>query len=167
MSRPHVNQAFIRRVSFIAGLGGILYGFDMGVIAAALIFVRDAFHLSTVMQEVLVISVLVGVMIGALVGGAIADRIGRRRTLVWGGFLFIAGSIVAPLAPNVAVLLVARILLGVAVGFTSVTAPVYVSELAPPQSRGMLIGLYQFALTLGIALADLVGYWFAGPRAGG
>jgi sugar porter (SP) family MFS transporter len=162
--QPYVNQAFIRRVSFIAGLGGILYGFDMGVIAAALIYVRDSFHLSTVMQEVLVIAVLIGVMIGALVGGTIADRIGRRKTLIWGAVLFIAGSILAPLSPNVYVLFVARGLLGIAVGFTSVTAPVYVSELAPPQSRGMLIGLYQFALTLGIALADLVGYWFAASQ---
>ena len=161
---PYVNQAFIRRVSFIAGLGGILYGFDMGVIAAALIYVRDSFHLSTMMQEVLVIAVLIGVMIGALVGGTIADRIGRRKTLVWGAILFIAGSILAPLSPNVYVLFVARALLGIAVGFTSVTAPVYVSELAPPQSRGTLIGLYQFALTSGIALADLVGYWLAGPQ---
>ena len=136
----------------------------MGVIAAALIFVRDSFHLSTMMQEVLVISVLVGVMIGALVGGTIADRIGRRKTLIWGAVLFIAGSILAPLSPNVYVLFIARALLGVAVGFTSVTAPVYVSELAPPKTRGMLIGLYQFALTSGIAVADLVGYWFAGPQ---
>jgi sugar porter (SP) family MFS transporter len=164
ISQPYVNQAFIRRVSFIAGLGGILYGFDMGVIAAALIFVRDSFHLSTVMQEVLVISVLVGVMIGALIGGTVADRIGRRKTLIWGAILFIAGSILAPLSPNVYVLFIARGLLGVAVGFTSVTAPVYVSELAPPKTRGMLIGLYQFALTSGIAVADLVGYWFAGPQ---
>jgi sugar porter (SP) family MFS transporter len=162
--QPYVNQAFIRRVSFIAGLGGILYGFDMGVIAAALIYVRDSFHLSTVMQEVLVIAVLVGVMIGALIGGTVADRIGRRKTLIWGAVLFILGSILAPLSPNVYVLFVARGLLGIAVGFTSVTAPVYVSELAPPQSRGMLIGLYQFALTLGIALADLVGYWFAASQ---
>ncbi len=116
------------------------------------------------MQEVLVISVLVGVMIGALVGGTIADRIGRRKTLIWGAVLFIAGSILAPLSPNVYVLFIARALLGVAVGFTSVTAPVYVSELAPPKTRGMLIGLYQFALTSGIAVADLVGYWFAGPQ---
>jgi sugar porter (SP) family MFS transporter len=159
-----VNQAFIRRVSFIAGLGGILYGFDMGVIAAALIYLRDSFHLSTMLQEVLVIAVVIGVMIGALVGGTVADRIGRRKTLVWGAILFIAGSILAPLSPNVSVLFVARALLGVAVGFTSVTAPVYVSELAPPRSRGMLIGLYQFALTSGIALADLVGYWFAGTQ---
>jgi sugar porter (SP) family MFS transporter len=162
--QPYVNQAFIRRVSFIAGLGGILYGFDMGVIAAALIYVRDSFHLSTVMQEVLVIAVLIGVMIGALIGGTVADRIGRRKTLMWGAVLFILGSILAPLSPNVYVLFVARGLLGIAVGFTSVTAPVYVSELAPPQSRGMLIGLYQFALTLGIALADLVGYWFAASQ---
>jgi sugar porter (SP) family MFS transporter len=162
--QPYVNQAFIRRVSFIAGLGGILYGFDMGVIAAALIYVRDSFHLSTVMQEVLVIAVLIGVMIGALVGGTIADRIGRRKTLIWGAVLFIVGSVLAPLSPNVYVLFVARGLLGIAVGFTSVTAPVYVSELAPPQSRGMLIGLYQLALTLGIALADLVGYWFAASQ---
>src|SRR6202161_3941923 len=163
--QPYVNQAFIRRVSFIAGLGGILYGFDMGVIAAALIYVRDAFHLSTWMQEVLVIAVLIGVMIGALIGGTVADRVGRRKTLVWGGILFIAGSILAPLSPNVYVLFVARTLLGIAVGFTSVTAPVYVSELAPPQSRGMLIGLYQFALTVGIALANLVGYWLAAQQA--
>jgi sugar porter (SP) family MFS transporter len=162
--QPYVNQVFIRRVSFIAGLGGILYGFDMGVIAAALIYVRDSFHLSTVMQEVLVIAVLVGVMIGALIGGTVADRIGRRKTLIWGAVLFILGSILAPVSPNVYVLFVARGLLGIAVGFTSVTAPVYVSELAPPQSRGMLIGLYQFALTLGIALADLVGYWFAASQ---
>ena len=163
-NQPRVNQAFIWRVSFIAGLGGILYGFDMGVIAAALIFVRTSFGLSTQMEEVLVSVVLVGSMIGALVGGTVADRIGRRATLIWGAILFILGSILAPLSPNVAVLIVARALLGVAIGFTSVTAPVYVSELAPPQSRGMLIGLYQFALTSGIALADLVGYWLAGQQ---
>ena len=162
---PRVNQAFLWRVSLIAGLGGILYGFDMGVIAAALVYVRDAFHLSTIMQEVLVIAVLLGVMLGALAGGSIADRIGRRQTLIYGAILFIAGSILAPLAPNVWVLCVARALLGIAVGFTSVTAPVYVSELAPPQSRGKLIGLYQFALTSGIALADLVGYMFAAQHA--
>src|SRR6202795_5098698 len=137
----------------------------MGVIAAALIYVRDSFHLSTVMQEVLVIAVLIGVMIGALVGGTVADRIGIRKTLIWAAVLFIVGSVLAPRSPNVYVLFVARGLLGIAIGFTSVTAPVYVSELAPPRSRGLLIGLYQFALTIGIVLADLVGYWLAGQHA--
>jgi len=164
-SQIQMNRGFIWRVSFIAGLGGILYGYDMGIIAAALIFVRDSFGLSTQMQEMVVSIVLIGAMLGAIVGGSVADRIGRRATLLWGGGLFILGSILAPLSPNVFTLIVARALLGLAIGFTSVTAPVYVSELAPPQSRGRLISLYQFALTLGIALADLVGYGLAGQQA--
>ena len=164
-TKPQVNRSFIGRVSFIAGLGGVLYGFDMGIIAAALIFVRTSFALSTSMEELVVSIVLVGAMLGAIVGGITADRIGRRSTLIWGGAIFIIGSIAAPLSPNVATLIFARALLGIAIGFTSVTAPVYVSELAPPQSRGTLIGLYQFALTIGIALADLVGYWLSGQGA--
>lgn len=164
-SQTQVKRGFIGRVCFIAGLGGILYGYDMGIIAAAVIFVRDSFKLSTRMEEVVVSVVLVGAMLGALVGGSIADRIGRRATLVWGGGIFIVGSILAPLSPNVATLIVARALLGMAIGFTSVTAPVYVSELAPPQSRGTLIGLYQFALTAGIVLANVAGYWLAGQQA--
>lgn len=163
-SQIQVNRGFLWRVSFIAGLGGILYGYDMGIIAAALIFVRQSFALSTQMQEMVVSIVLVGAMLGAVVGGSIADRIGRRSTLLWGGGLFTLGSILAPFSPNVFTLIAARGLLGLAIGFTSVTAPVFVSELAPPQSRGRLISLYQFALTLGIAFADLVGYWLAGEQ---
>lgn len=162
---PIVKRAFIFRISSVAALGGVLYGYDMGIIATAQIFVKRSFFLSTLMEELVVSIVLVGAMIGALGGGVIADRIGRRATLVWAGIVFIVGSMLAPLSPNVAILIVARAIIGVGIGFTSVTAPVYVSELAPPQSRGMLIGLYQFALTVGIALADLVGYWLANQQA--
>jgi sugar porter (SP) family MFS transporter len=165
LAKPQVNHSFLARISFIAALGGVLYGYDMGIIAAAVIFVRRSFALSTLMEELVVSIVLVGAMIGAMVGGAVADRIGRRATLVWAAGIFIVGSLLAPLSPNVAVLIVARAIIGLGIGFTSVTAPVYVSELAPPQSRGMLIGLYQFALTVGIALADLVGYWLASQQA--
>jgi sugar porter (SP) family MFS transporter len=164
-SQIRVSSGFIWRVAFIAGLGGILYGYDMGIIAAALIFVRDSFHISTRIQEIVVSIVLVGAMLGAVIGGNVADRIGRRATLLWGGGLFIVGSALAPFSPNALTLIAARALLGLAIGFTSVTAPVYVSELAPPQSRGRLISLYQLALTVGIALADLVGYWLAGRQA--
>jgi len=164
-SVPRVNRSFILRVSSIAGLGGVLYGYDMGIIAAAEIFVKRSFALSTVAEELVVSIVLIGAMIGAIVGGAVADQIGRRATLVWAAVIFIVGSLLAPLAPNAAVLILARAIIGLGIGFTSVTAPVYVSELAPPQSRGMLIGLYQFALTVGIALADLVGYLLASQQA--
>jgi sugar porter (SP) family MFS transporter len=117
------------------------------------------------MEELVVSIVLVGAMIGAMAGGAIADQIGRRASLIWAGVIFIVGSVLAPLSPNVTILIIARAIIGVGIGFTSVTAPVYVSELAPPQSRGMLIGLYQLALTVGIALADLVGYRLAEQEA--
>jgi sugar porter (SP) family MFS transporter len=159
-----VDRGFLLKVSFIAGLGGILYGYDMGIIAAAMIFVRNTFGLSTGMEEATVSVVTVGAMAGALLGGTIADRIGRRATMVWGGVIFVVGSIMAPLAPAVWVLILARAILGLAIGFTSVTAPVYVSELSPPHSRGMMIGLYQLSLTIGIALADLTGYWLAGQQ---
>lgn len=162
---PHVRGGFILRISSIAALGGVLYGYDMGIIAAAAIFVKRSFAITTFVEELVVSVVLIGAMAGAMAGGAIADRIGRRATLVWAGIVFIIGSVLAPLSPNVAILLVARAIIGIGIGFTSVTAPVYVSELAPPQSRGMLIGLYQFALTIGIALADLVGYWLATQQA--
>ena len=162
--QPTVRRAFLLRVSFIAGLGGILYGFDVGIIAAALLFVRNTFALSTRMQEIVVSVVPAGTMVGAIVGGILSDRLGRRATLLWSGLIFIIGSILAPLSPNVGALIAARSLLGFAIGFTSVTAPVYVSELSPPQSRGTLIGLYQFALTLGIVFANLIGYWFAAEQ---
>lgn len=161
----HVDRGFILRISSIAAVGGVLYGYDMGIIAAAAIFVKRSFALSTLMEEWVVSIVLVGAMAGALAGGAISDRIGRRATLVWAAGIFIVGSLLAPFSPNVATLIFARAVIGIGIGFTSVTAPVYVSELAPPRSRGMLIGLYQFALTVGIALADLVGYWLATQQA--
>jgi sugar porter (SP) family MFS transporter len=164
-SVPYVNRSFLLRVSSMAALGGVLYGYDMGIIAAAEIFVKRSFGLSTVVEELVVSIVLIGAMIGAIVGGAVADQIGRRATLVWAAGIFIVGSLLAPLATSAAVLIGARAIIGLGIGFTSVTAPVYVSELAPPQSRGFLIGLYQFALTLGIALADLVGYLLAAQQA--
>lgn len=158
---PKVNQLVLGKISLIAGLGGLLYGYDMGIIAAALLYIRTSFALSTAMSEVVVSVVLIGAMAGALIGGAFADARGRRLTLLAGGLLFLAGSAMAAMAGQVLMLIVARMLLGIAIGFTSVTAPVYVSELAPPQTRGRLIGLYQFALTIGIACADLVGYYLA------
>src|SRR5260370_12018741 len=135
------------------------------VLVWALVYVRGSFSLSTQMEEVVVSVVLVGAVGGAGRGGWGGERMGRRGTRGGGGSIFIVGSILATVSPNVTTLILARGILGLAIGFTSVTAPVYVSELAPPQSRGMLIGLYQFALTVGIALSDLTGYLLAGQQA--
>jgi sugar porter (SP) family MFS transporter len=164
-ARIVVDRRFLWRVSFIAGLGGLLYGYDIGIIAAALVFVHKTFKPSESTESFVVSIFLVGSMLGSFCGGMIADRIGRRSTLLWWGTIFIAGSLLAALAPEVFSLMAARALLGVAIGFTSVTAPVFVSELAPPQSRGTLIGCYQLALVIGIAIANLVGYLLADAQA--
>lgn len=165
MSQARIERTFQWKVASIAGLGGILYGYDIGIIAAALIYIRAEFALSAHMQGIVVACVLVGSMLGAITGGALADRYGRRTVLISGAAVFIAGSLLAFLAPSVILIVAARFFLGLAIGFTSVTAPVYVSELSPPASRGMRIGLYQFALTLGIALANLTGYLLASRHA--
>ncbi len=161
-----VNRAFLWRVAVIGSLAGILYGYDIGIIDAALLFVKakDQFDLSNLMQEIVTSAVLVGVMVGALAGGMIADRLGRRSTLLWGTAIFIVGSMIAQFAPDANTLVAARFILGISIGFTSVTAPVYLSELSPPQSRGKLIGLYQLNLTLGIAISNVVGYLLADAK---
>src|ERR1700683_4177298 len=100
LAPARVNRGFILRVSSIAALGGVLYGYDMGIIAAAEIFVKRSFALTTVAEELVVSIVLVGAMIGAIVGGAVADQIGRRATLVWAAGVFIVGSLLAPLATS-------------------------------------------------------------------
>src|SRR5690349_20584876 len=114
---PDVNRGFIFRISSIAGLGGVLYGYDMGIIVAAAIFVKRSFALSTVAEELVVSIVLIGAMTGALVGGAVADRIGRRATLIWAAGIFIVGSVLAPLAMNVTVLVIARAIIDLGSGF--------------------------------------------------
>jgi sugar porter (SP) family MFS transporter len=164
-AQPLVNRAFLLKVSFIAGLSGILYGFDIGIIATALLYVKESFPLSKGMEGFLVGVVPIGTLLGAILGGILSDRFGRRLVLILSGGIFIAGSILSAVPPNVETLIVARLLLGIAIGFTSVTAPVYVSELAPPQTRGSLIGLYQLTLTGGIVLAYGIGYLCASHHA--
>jgi sugar porter (SP) family MFS transporter len=159
-----VKRAFLWRISIIGGLAGILYGYDIGIIDAAMLFANDVFKISDFMQEIIVSAVLVGVMVGSLLGGMIADRIGRRATLLWGCAIFVAGSMFAQYAIGVHTLIAARFVLGLSIGFTSVTAPVFLSELSPPQSRGKIVGLYQLALTLGIALSNLVGWLLADAK---
>ena len=159
-----VNRAFLWRMSIIGALAGLLYGYDIGIIDAAMLFANDLFKLTDFMQEIVVSAVLVGAMVGGLAGGQIADRIGRKSTLLWGCAIFIAGSMLAQYAVGFYSLILARFVLGLSIGFTSVTAPVYLSELSPPKSRGKIVGLYQLALTLGIALSNLVGWLLADAK---
>jgi sugar porter (SP) family MFS transporter len=146
----------------IAGLGGLLFGYDTGIIASALLFVKKDFDLGSFEQGMVVSAVPVGAIFGAAIAGQAADRLGRRRTIVSAAVVFIIGAALSAAAPGLAVLVIARVLLGVAVGLASANAPVYISEVAPPEERGRLVSYFQLSVTVGILVAYLVGLAFSG-----
>ena len=157
--------AYVLLVASVAALGGLLFGYDTGVISGAILFITKDFELATRLQAFTISVVLIGCMAGAVVAGGAADRIGRRSTLLAAGIIFFVGAIVSALAPNEAMLLAGRFIVGIGIGFSSVVAPLYISEVAPASSRGALVSLYQFAITVGILAAYLIDYALAARRA--
>ena len=147
---------YITLIAAVAAVGGLLFGFDTGVIAGAMLFIVPEFHLGPAEQGLVVSAVTFGALFGALVGGTSSDTIGRRWTNIAAGLCFVAGSIFSALAPNVEVLIASRVLIGLAIGLTSVAAPMYIAELSPPRNRGKLVSLFQLAITIGILVSYLV-----------
>jgi SP family galactose:H+ symporter-like MFS transporter len=145
----------------IAGLGGLLFGYDTGIIASALLFIRGDFDLSSFEQGVVVAAVPIGAIVGAAFAGQAADRYGRRLVILSAAVVFIVGAIGSAAAPALPELVAARVLLGIAVGLASANAPVYISEVAPPDERGRLVSYFQLSVTVGILVAYLVGLAFA------
>jgi len=152
---------FVYVAAAFAALGGLLFGYDTGVISGALIFIRKSFELSVFQQEFVVSVVLVGASIGALSGGRLADRFGRRMMLIVTSLIFIAGAILCAAAMSVAALAIGRTIVGLGIGFASSTVPLYISEVSPADARGWQVSLFQLAITVGILAAYLVDYGFA------
>jgi sugar porter (SP) family MFS transporter len=143
-------------VGVVIMLAGLLFGYDQGVIAGALEGIQQSFHLSTTMSEVIVSWVTLGALFGALLAGTLADRIGRRTTVLLAAGLFTIGAFVEALAPGTAVLVVGRFTVGFGVGVASVAAPLYAAEQAPTRLRGRFVSTYQLAITIGIFIAYFV-----------
>ncbi len=135
---------------------GALFGYDQGVISGALPGIKAAFSLSLLMLQVVTSWVTIGALLGSLAGGELADRLGRKRTVLVAGLLFTIGAAVQYLSPNTAVLVVGRLVIGAGVGVAAVAAPLYAAELAPANLRGRFVSGYQLAITVGIFLAYLV-----------
>jgi len=149
------NKSVTFFVCFLAALAGLLFGLDIGVIAGALPFISHDFQISSHEQEWVVSSMMFGAAVGAVGSGWMNFRIGRKYSLMIGAVLFVIGSLASALSPNTDVLIVARVLLGLAVGVASYTAPLYLSEIAPEKIRGSMISMYQLMITIGILAAYL------------
>jgi sugar porter (SP) family MFS transporter len=156
---------FVYLATAISALGGMLFGYDIGVISGAILFIKKEFSLSAGMEEIVVSSVLLGSLIGAVAGGVLADRLGRRRLLIVTAIVFGLGAIGAALAPGTASLIAARVIAGAAIGIASFVAPLYISEIAPVAIRGKLVSINQVALTSGIVISYCIDYAFAGSQA--
>jgi len=153
--------AFVYISAAIAALGGLLFGYDTGVISGAELFLKNDFTLSTVALEVIVSGVLVGAAVGALLGGHMADLFGRRRLLIVTAIIFAVGGLACAAATSPAVLIVGRIVVGLGIGLASASVPVYISEVSPANARGWQVSLFQLAITVGILVAYIVDYAFA------
>jgi len=155
------SPGFVELTAGIAALAGLLFGFDTGIISGAILFIKNEFHLAPLTEEFLVSAALIGAVCGCVLSGRVTDAIGRRSTILITAGVFSVGSIVSAIAPNVGLLVVGRLAVGLAIGVASYTAPLYIGEIAPPNLRGGLVTLNQLAITVGILLSYVVDALFA------
>ncbi len=149
----------------ITALGGLLFGYDTGVVSGALLFLKDDFpHITSLQKELVTSLLLVGAAIGAIAAGRIADHIGRRPTILITAVVFVLGVLLAAFTPAFGVLLAARVVIGLAVGSASMVVPMYIGEAAPPRFRGGLVSFNQLAITSGILVSYLVDYSLASSQ---
>jgi len=150
-----VHSSYVVALSSVAAVGGFLFGFDSGVINGTVDALGHAFGTRAATTGFAVASVLLGCAVGAFVAGTIADRLGRRPTMLLDGALFLASAVATGLAGSAAFFMASRLVGGLAIGGASVLAPMYISEVAPPQLRGRLASLQQLAIVLGLFCAFL------------
>ena len=149
-------------IFFFGALGGLLYGYDMGVISGALLFIKNDIPLTSFTEGLVVSSMLFGAIFGSGFSGPLSDRFGRRRLVFMIAVIFVIGSLVLAIAPNMEFLVIGRLIIGLAVGGSTAIVPVYLAEMAPTESRGSLGSLNQLMITIGILSSYLVNYAFAG-----
>lgn len=144
----------------IAGLAGLLFGYDTGIIAGALLTIQPEFGLGSFASGMVVGAVPVGAVAGAWFASSRGDTLGRRTLILLSAAIFIAGALGSAVADSALLLIVARVVIGLAIGVASAITPVYISEIAPPDIRGSLVTFFQLAVTIGILVAYLVGLAF-------
>jgi sugar porter (SP) family MFS transporter len=152
----------VLRWSITVALGGFLFGFDTAVISGAEQDIQNVWGLTSFQHGLTVSIALIGTVIGALFGGIPSDRLGRKKTLFWIAVLYLFSAIGSALSANWYLFMIFRFIGGLGVGASSVTAPMYISEISPANKRGRLVAMFQFNVVFGIVIAYISNYFIAG-----
>ena len=152
-------------IFFLGALGGLLYGYDTGVISGALLFIKNDIPLTNFTEGLVVSSMLVGAIFGSGASGPLSDKLGRRKLVFIIAIVFILGALILSFAQSMVILVIGRFIIGLAVGGSTAIVPVYLSEMAPTDTRGSLSSLNQLMITIGILASYLVNYAFADAEA--
>ncbi|XP_060559321.1 solute carrier family 2, facilitated glucose transporter member 10-like isoform X2 [Ruditapes philippinarum] len=151
---------YVISASVMASLGGVLFGYDMGIISGAILQLRDVFCLSCLDQELVISAMLMGAVLGSLIGGFLIDHCGRRLTIIANSVVFLIGALILGFSPSFAILVVGRLMVGFAVSVSATGECIYISEIAPAKRRGLLVSLNELGITLGLLLAYLCNFLF-------
>ena len=161
----HVNQykntVQVYIVAIIAATGGLLFGFDTGVISGAIPFLQKDFGIDDGVIELITTAGLIGAIAGALFCGKITDYLGRKKVILASAVIFAVGAVWSGLAPDPFNLVLARLFLGIAIGVSSFAVPLYIAEISPTNIRGTLVSMFQLMVTLGVLVSYLSDLYFA------
>ncbi|KAK8552834.1 hypothetical protein V6N13_121212 [Hibiscus sabdariffa] len=158
---------YIMRLALSAGIGGLLFGYDTGVISGALLYIREDFgqvDRKTWLQELIVSMAVAGAIGGAAIGGWISDKFGRKKSILLADGLFAAGALVMAFAPAPWMIILGRVFVGLGVGMASMTSPLYISEASPARIRGALVSTNGLLITGGQFLSYLINLAFTKTR---
>lgn len=159
--KTEYNKKLIYIIAMIAATGGLLFGFDTGVISGAIPFFQQDFAIDDGMIELVTSAGLLGAILGALCCGQVTDRLGRRKVILASAVIFAIGALWSGMAADVWNLIVARLFLGIAIGVSSFAVPLYIAEISPAKVRGMLVSMFQLMITIGVLVSYLSDLFFA------
>lgn len=153
---------YVMGVCFVAALGGLLFGYDTGVINGSLKFVQLRLDLSPAMKGFAASSALLACIFGAAFAGTLSDRLGRKKVLILSAAMFLISAVGTALPQNLTQFVIFRFIGGLGVGAAAMTSPMYIAEIAPAKMRGRLVSVNQFAIVFGMLLVYFVNYYIAG-----
>lgn len=159
--KTEYNSKFVYIIAVVAATGGLLFGFDTGVISGAIPFFQKDFGIDNGMIELITASGLAGAILGALFCGKVTDVLGRRKVILCSAVIFAVGAMWSGLAPDIYQLVASRLFLGIAIGVSSFAVPLYIAEISPASKRGMLVSMFQLMITIGLLVSYLSDLYFA------